>query len=178
MYDLILVIGGTNQGKSYYVKEAIVKNQSLPVFVYDVQNCYGPKSTKPGDIVTNLPIAATGQPRARWYGDSKTFLQYALKKRNTIIVFEEATAFFEGRTSEDMRKVIINKHHHHNTIICMFHSISSVPPRIMQLSYIVILFKTGDEESEVKRKYSKCLDAFIKLRNAPDRSKQTIKNIQ
>lgn len=178
MNDLILIIGGTNQGKSYYTKEAIVKNGSLPVFVYDVQNCYGATSTKPGDIIVNLPIAAEGKKRSRWFGDKKTFLQYALRRRNTLIVCEEATAFFEGRTSEDMRLLIINKHHHKNTIICMFHSIVSVPPRIMQLSDIVVLFKTGDEESDVRRKYSKCLDAFLRLRNKPDRSKEVIKNIQ
>ena len=174
--DLILIIGGTNQGKSYFTKEAIAKNGSLPVFVYDVQNCYGPTSTKPGDIITNLPVHTT-ERRCRWYGNSETFLQHALKRRNTTIVFEEATAFFEGRTSQDMRQLIINKHHHKNTIICMFHSISSVPPRIMQLADIVVLFKTGDEENEVKRKYCKCLAAFLKLRTMPERSRLTIKNV-
>lgn len=175
MNDLILIIAGTNQGKSYLVKEAIVKNGAGNFFVYDVQNCYGERSTKPNDIITNLPIG-TKEKRCRWFGESRTFLSYALKRRHTTIVFEEATAFFEGRTNEDMRLLIINKHHHKNTIICMFHSISSVPPRIMQLADIVIIGKTGDEEKEVQRKYARCADAFMKLRTMPERSKITIKN--
>lgn len=174
MNDLILIIGGTNQGKSYFTKQQIMSDK-IACFVYDVQNCYGAESTKQGDLVLNLPIG-TKQMRCRWYGNREEFLYYAILRKNTTIVVEEATMFFEGKTSEQTRELIINKHHDRNNIIMMFHSISAVPPRIMQLSDIVVLFKTNDEEKEVSRKYAKCLPAFLKLQNMPNRSKIVINN--
>lgn len=175
MNDLIIIIGGTNQGKSYYTKQSI-KDENLPVFVYDVQDCYGAKSTKVGDLILNLPID-TRSKRCRWYGEADDFMQFALLRKNTTIVVEEATIFFEGRTSKATRKLIVDKHHAKNNIIFMFHSISAVPPRIMQMADTIVLFKTGDEEKEVSRKYAKLLPAFLKLRGMADRSKIIIKNI-
>lgn len=175
MNDLIIIIGGTNQGKSYFAKE-MLKDVRIPCFVYDVQNCYGDSSTKTGDLVLNLPIGTT-EKRCRWYGEPAEFIAHAIRRRNSVILVEEATVFFEGRTTELTKRLIIDKHHHKNTIIFMFHSISAVPPRIMQICDKVVLFKTGDEEKEVSRKYAKCLPHYMKLKSAPDRTKIIFSNI-
>ena len=175
MNDLIIIIGGTNQGKSYYAKQ-MIQDERIPCFVYDVQNCYGDTSTKEGDLILGLPIGTTDK-RCRWFGSPNNFLTFAVLRKNTVIMIEEATMFFEGRTSELTRKLIIDKHHYKNTIVFMFHSISAVPPRIMQMADKVVLFKTGDEEKEVSRKYAKCLPHFLKLKGAKDRTKIVFDNI-
>lgn len=176
MNDLIIIIAGTNQGKSYFTKQSL-QNEKVACFVYDVQNCYGPTSTKEGDIILNLPVG-TKEKRCRWFGEPEEFVRLATLRMNTTIVIEESTIFFEGKTAKKTKQMIVDKHHNKNNIIFQFHSISSVPPRIMQLADTIVLFKTGDEEKEVSRKYAKCLPHFLKLKNAPDRSKIIFKNIQ
>lgn len=176
MNDLILVIGGTNQGKSYYIKECI-QSPEVPCFVYDVQNCYGNSSTKEGDLILNLPIGTTDR-RCRWFGNKNEFIQLALLRKNTTIVIEEATIFFEGKTEEATRELIVNKHHDRNNIIFMFHSINAVPPRIAEMADKVVLFKTGDQVKNIERKFASYLPYFNSLKNKPDRTKIIFKNIQ
>lgn len=174
---LIAVIGGTNQGKSYFVKQAI-KDKNKACFVFDVQDGYGATSKKEGDLILNLPIA-THLKRCRFMGGggADAFLQHCHHRRHTNIVIEEATIFFEGRTQQAMRKVIVDKWHNKNTIFILFHSINAVPPRILEMTDIVVLFKTADEPNIIKRKYSKLLPYFEALKTKPDRSKAIIKNI-
>ena len=174
MPELITIIGGTNQGKSYTAKQ-MVRDPKINLLVYDVQNGYGPTSAKPGDIIMNLPLDWRAK-RGRFYGDTAEFLHYANHREKTTILIEEATIFFEGRTYQAMRKLIVDKWHVQNNIIIIFHTINSVPPRILEMTDIVILFKTGDDENTVKSKYRKLLPHMLALRNKPDRTKLIINN--
>lgn len=174
MAELITIIGGTNQGKSYFAKQ-LIKNTKIPCLVYDVQDGYGPSSKKPGDIILDLPLDWKAK-RARFFGDTETFLHYANHRENTTILIEEATIFFEGRTYQAMRKLIVDKWHAKNNIIIIFHTINSVPPRILEMTDTIVLFKTGDDENTVKRKYNKLLPYMLDLRKAPDRTKLIIDN--
>ena len=174
MNDLILIIGGTNQGKSYFAKQSI-QDEKIPCFVYDVQNCYGSTSTKEGDLILNLPIG-TKEKRCRWFGNKNEFIELAILRKHSVILIEEATIFFEGKTQERTRELIVNKHHDKNTIIFMFHSINAVPPRIAEMADKVVLFKTGDEPKNIERKFARFVPYFLKLKNAPDRTKIIFKN--
>lgn len=172
----VIIIAGTNQGKSYYSKQLIL-NEDIPTLVFDVQNCYGPTSTKEGDIIMNLPeYDGTNQIRCRYHGQSERFIQIALLRKFSVIVFEESTIFFEGRMAKDMKHLIVNKWHDQNTIICQFHSIADVPPAFMRKADYIVLFKTGDEFSHVKKKYASLLPHFQKLKGTPDRTQIIIKN--
>lgn len=175
MGKLITVIGGAHQGKSYYTKQQLL-NPDINCFVFDIQNAYGETSTKEGDLILNLPLDYK-EPRARFYGEPSEFIALALKRKNTIIVLEEATAFFEGKTTDYTRRLMIDRYHKGNNIMFQFHSINSVPPRILEMTEIFVLFKTGDDQSNVKRKCAKLLPYFLKLQKMPDRSKLIIKNI-
>lgn len=189
--NLITIIGGANQGKSYFTKQLICdfdskgklkEFQAKPCFVYDYQNTFGDTSTKNGDIVTGLQLirdynGLKNFPRCRFIGMEDIFLTLANCCINRNIVIEEATIFFEGRTSKAMRKLMVDRYHSKNNIIIMFHSINAVNPRILEMSNFIVLFKTGDTELIIKRKYAILLNAFLKLRGKPDRTKEIIKII-
>ena len=174
MAELITIIGGTNQGKSYFAKQ-IIKNPKIACLVYDVQDGYGPTSKKEGDIILNLPLDWKAK-RGRFYGDTHEFLHFANHRENTTIVIEEATIFFEGKTFQAMRKLIVDKWHAKNNIIILFHTINSVPPRILEMTDTVVLFKTADDENTIGRKYRKLLPHMLSLRDKPDRTKLVIDN--
>jgi hypothetical protein len=179
--QLICIIGGANQGKSYFTKELIM-DKKIPCFVYDYQDCFGDTSTKKGDLITNLVLINDAKElheckRARYYGDHNTFISLSHNVRGRNIVIEEATIFLEGKTFLGMRKLMVDRYHHKNNIIIMFHSINAVPPRILEMSNTCVLFKTGDAERIIKNKYAKLLPYFQELQGTPDRSKKIIKMI-
>lgn len=161
---LILVIGMTGQGKSHFTKEYIKPPRNC--FVFDINNEYPDLS-----IDVNAPRAK------QTFIDEKLFIKNCLRKRNTVCVFEEATGFFEGKTSDELRRLIVNKRHTGNVYILLFHSISSVPPRLMQFTNFVVLFKTGDEPYQVEKKFPSLYSYYMKLRTMPHQSKFTIKTI-
>jgi hypothetical protein len=153
----IVLIGHTGTGKSEIVKNLIRGN----CFVNDIQNEYGSRTKYPNQTPVNLTTDVT-KPRSRYvFGNPKMFIKIALKKRNTVVVFEDATGFLEGRLSDDLRTLITNKMFTKNTYVFVFHSILSVPPKVIQMSDIVILFHTNDEYEHVKRKYGSLYPKFV-----------------
>lgn len=138
-----IVIGGTGSGKSTFIKKMIADDKSA--IIYDINNEYYDDSILP---------------------DIKTFTTLACEQRNTTIVFEEATIFFNSITqNEKLKDLLVRKRHTGNRIYLVFHSIRSVPPYIFNLVNYVFLFRTADDESLVKSKYSLLLNHLRKLRN-------------
>lgn len=159
---VITVIGGAKQGKTPFIKKYC---ESSKLLVFDVQNEYGLKTKYTGQTPYNLSIE-NKLSRSRVIDlDLNKFIEICKTKKNTICVFEEATMFFQGMTGETMRKLIFSKAHSGNVYILVFHSINSVPPRIMESTDYVILFKTNDEIKTVERKYNKLLKPFLELQN-------------
>lgn len=168
----ILVIGMTGEGKSPWIRNYIHGRNCL---VFDIQNEYGNRTKYKGQSPVGLSTN-TSLPRSRYIGtDISEFLDIVALKKNTVCVFEEATVFFEGRTNDKTRSIMINKMHTGNVYIFVFHSISAVPPRIMQLCDYIVLFKTNDEPYQVERKYPTVAGAYNELRSKEKGSKQIIK---
>jgi len=159
---LITVIGGTGQGKSPFIHEYI---KGRNCFVFDVQNEYGQRTKYPGQIALGLSDNIKNNRSRLCELDETKFINICAAKRNTVCVFEEAMGFFEGRTAKPLRRLMLSKVHTQNVYIFVFHSISSVPPRLMQMTDYIVLFKTGDELHEVERKFPKLKDAFNTLAN-------------
>lgn len=160
MYN-ILVIGMTGEGKSTFVKNYINGRNCC---VFDVQNEY-------------LDLSATDKNALRYRNTScniKSFIADVDRRRNTVCVYEEATGFFQGAMSESVRRQMISKRHTGNVNIFIFHSIASVPPRIMQLTNFVVLHKTGDEPYQVENKYPSVYGAYLRLVKAPKYSYEII----
>src|SRR5690349_10097083 len=110
-------------GKSPWIRELINERRC---FVFDIQNEYGRQTKYPGQVPVNLSDNINAE-RARYTGtDVKTFLQLCERKRGSIIVFEEATAFFRGRISDLTMRHLINRYHTRNVSVFVFHSINRV----------------------------------------------------
>jgi hypothetical protein len=171
---LITIIGATGQGKSPFIRQYI---KGKNCFVYDIQNEYGLQTKYAGQVPVNLSNSIDAR-RARYTGaDPFEFIELCDRKRSTILVFEDATTFFEGKIAASMRKIIFSKAHTKNIILLVFHSINSVPPRILEASDYIVLFKTLDTKLKVKYKNDFLLPAWYKLQKMPAGSNLKIKMI-
>jgi hypothetical protein len=165
--NLYIIIGAPGEGKTPFCKKMIGGGDSgvapRRCLVFDINNEYGPRAKYSGQAPFNLSTN-TRDFRSRYVGDDiEVFLRLAMSKQDTVVVMEEATAFFEGKTSKTTRRLIINRYHTRNVYLFLFHSINSVPPRIMEIANYVVLFRTNDERDTVYRKYSRLGPAFGEL---------------
>lgn len=157
MSNLILYIAHTGQGKTTLVKKTIDAGKKKS-YVFDVNNEY-----EKHDRVID--------------GDFKNFLSECMKKTDHNLIFEDATGYLNGRTADDVRKLIVAKRHKRNNILMLFHSISAVPPFIFQLANYIVLFKTADELNTVKSKKEILVKPFLKLQQQPKYSRIFVKSI-
>jgi hypothetical protein len=170
---LILIIGGTGQGKSPFIKSYC---DGKNVFVFDVQNEYGSKTKYKNEKPYNLSTSDSNRQRFI-IADELAFIKKCQSKTKTICVFEESTMFFQGAINKEMRKLIFSKAHSGNVYILVFHSINSVPPRIMEATDYVVLFKTADENKTVEKKFPRLLNSFNLLKKKKSGEYLIIKNL-
>lgn len=165
MAELYIVCGAPGMGKSPFVRKLI---EGRACFIFDIANEYGTRVKYPGQQPIGL-TNNTNEIRSRYIGvDVNQFVKLAGQKRKTIVVFEEATGFFRGMVQQDTVRLIIGRFHSQNTYVFIFHSINSIPPRIMEIATITVLFKTLDESHKVATKYSRLLEAYTYLQTKPN----------
>lgn len=156
--NLILIIGGTGQGKSTFVNKNLLKNDikknqfnkdvfclssnSRPQYIFDINNEY---------ILPDDSQIRTHMRNVRC--DDKTFIRNCAQIRNTNIVFEDASGFLRGKQSKEMARLIVARRHANNNYIILFHSINRVPPELMEYCNYLILFKTGDNLKDIDIKF-------------------------
>lgn len=63
---------------------------------------------------------------------------------DTLIIVEDATRFLEGRVSESIRKFLYDCKQRNNDVVFVFHSLSSVPPKIVTGADYFVIFRTMD----------------------------------
>lgn len=152
MYNIIL-IGDTGYGKSVLAKKLIGDRNC---FVYDVNNEYQDLS------LDKKKQRCRAIPDIDY--DHINFMNDAGKRKNTMILFEEATGFCMANTSKLLRALIANKRHTGNNYIFIFHTINSVPDFILSLYSFIYLFKTEDNYTKVLQKERpKITEAFEKM---------------
>jgi hypothetical protein len=156
-----LIIGAPGMGKSPFVREMIGTDKRCCVF--DIANEYGQRTKYPGMKPLGLSDVP-GAPRFRYTGvDLMKFIDLCSQRRNSICIFEEATGFLQGKLQLKVTQLIINRYHTGNSYVFIFHSINSVPPRIMEMCNTVVLFKTNDEDYTVLNKYRKIHPLYAEL---------------
>lgn len=171
--NLYIVCGAPGMGKSPFIRKLIGTNKRCLVF--DIANEYGGRTKYAGQQAVNLNNN-TNDLRSRYTGsDLSSFIKICERKKDTICVFEEATGFFQGMVGKETTRLIINRYHTGNTYCFIFHSINSIPPRIMEIANYVILFRTNDEAETVYRKYSRLGAAYDHLQTEQNGTQLNIK---
>lgn len=154
MLDLVnpynaIIVGFTGAGKTTDVKK-LIAHANLPLFAFDVNGDFGQYPPPQKD----------------------DFLKEAVKKKNTFLLFEEATIFFRNTMQvEEILRLMTLKRHTGNKTAFLFHSLRAVPLDIMDYYDFIILKKTGDRATLIKTKYKDdphILKAFEKVNADPN----------
>lgn len=154
-------MGAPGMGKSPFAQAMIAERKCL---VFDINNEYGNRTKYSGQRPINLSTDVR-QVRSRFIGDDITvFTKLVMTKTDTVVIFEESTAFFRGKQKQLTSRMIIGRIHTRNTYVFLFHSINRVPPELMEIADIAVLFKTNDEEKTVIRKYNRLYEPYMALR--------------
>lgn len=127
MSKAIIIVGGTGCGKTHFTKGIIKKYHKDALHIFDVNNEYSDFTTRP------------------FNPDIDEFLEDAYNMKGALILVEDATAFLSNRGRSDLlTKIMVAKRHTKNTIILLFHSFRAIPKYIIDLSNVVVIFKTND----------------------------------
>lgn len=165
-------MGAPGMGKSPFAQKMI---EGRRCFVFDINNEYGTKTKYAGQTPINLSTNVR-DVRSRYVGwDVKQFSELAMQKLNTVILFEEATAFFRGKQAQLTSRIMIGRRHTKNVLVFLFHSINRVPPELMEMADIAVLFPTNDQPKTISRKYEMLIPHYEELRGKPSGTKIIIK---
>lgn len=145
-----LIVGSTNTGKSTFLRAKLKKvGNRESIIIYDVNNEHS-------DL---YPYK---------FMDFETFMRKLTKVRNAVIAIEEATIFFNNRsTSDELTKLLVSKRHANNYIFLCFHSLRSVPRFVYDLCNYITLFKTNDSPEVVEQKFkdARINDMLIRIKS-------------
>jgi hypothetical protein len=138
-----LNVGKTKTGKTTFTKGLILDAiDNRPVFVYDVNNEY--KAFYNDEFVKK-----------------EEFMLKVKNVKNSFIVFEEATIFFNNKACDEiLQEMLVRKRHTKNIIYMNFHSFRAVPNYVFDLVDYITIFKTNDSPKRVAEKYKD--DRFLK----------------
>jgi adenylate kinase family enzyme len=160
---LYLIIGETGSGKSSLAKHIWKKSNSA--VVYDFQNEYEGRVYNRNDLRGKFKVLPTTHEPDLIFDLDKVVSGYTF-------ILEECTGLFAtGKVPEAYVKRILSKRHTKNNWILIFHSIQDVPPRFFRFADVVILFRTGDFEKDVRNKVPQYLEHYHALQKATEKVK-------
>lgn len=145
-----IVVGATGMGKTTWLKNMLRTVHPENLFLYDVNAEY--------TELYNAPLP-----------DFDKFSDEAKHKRESVIVFEEATIFLNNRGSNvSLIDVLVRKRHTKNIVFLVFHSFRAVPKYIIDLCNYMVIHKTNDTVDLVARyKNDTITKAFSEILAAP-----------
>jgi hypothetical protein len=154
----IIIVGNTGRGKTSAAMDTLYKaiEENREIFVYDPNADFLEFYQKP-------------------FTDEETFLKSVKNKKNSFILFEEATIFFSNKGNDrNLRSLLVRKRHQNNTIVLLFHSLRSIPIYVFELTNYLVLYKTADNENLILKKFEgfpEITESFLKLKKIPDDNK-------
>lgn len=155
-----LVVGSTGTGKTTFVK-SLLKKSKKPLYIYDINNEY--------KEFNNL---------YSFNSDFNNFCEVTENKKDSLIVYEEATIFFSNKGANTLTTgQLVRKRHTNNILVFVFHSLRTVPLHILDLTDYLILHKTGDNINLIERKFdgnSKILKPFYFCLNSKNKHEKKI----
>lgn len=139
---VILIIGKKRAGKTTLASTLIKKLARPNTYIYDINNEY---TTKFG--IPNLYKGKINEIE---------FLKEVQHKKNSMLVFEEASTYFSTHSqAQELKDILARSRHTNNVILLIFHSIAFVPVYIFAFADYVGLFKTNDFRASLDNKIRK-----------------------
>ena len=150
MPKLFLFIGATGTGKTTLIQSKLNLTPKRAKYIFDIQAQYKNYDN------TN-------------YGNFKNYISHIENVHNSCIVVEEATAFLgHYSVSEKFIEIILSKRHRNNLFFLCFHSLRSVPIKILDFTDYIFLKKTKENPTLIYNKfkdYPEIFTAFENVRN-------------
>ena len=161
----IIICGIMGEGKTYTITKILQKNKGRGIFLFD----YGNDSSYD---VLNLSNNLDDDRCRQTDMNEATFMDRAVNRYNTDIVFEEATVFMQGKAQRRVKELLVRSspHHQNNRIFWIFHDISSITRDVIRKSQLMILFKTNDTPEDVIKKDRRLLKYFTAVKEMPKRN--------
>lgn len=164
----IVIIGVMGAGKTTYTKTLLKKIPKEKIICYDIYGEY--KDTSISFSADKYSI--------------EQFSQVVSTVKNKVILYEDATLFFNNRSSgKSLQKLIsmfVKCRHNNNFLILLYHSIHTIPLNVFSLVQYICLLKTKDNIAYIEKKYSEFpeLINFAKLlKTEPPYAHHLIKNL-
>ena len=153
-----LVIADQDRGKSYFIKNEILKKfHSRKNFIYDVNLEYL-------DFKNEIPLN-------RFVSKDEFLNTIPLTTHppsSANVIFEESTGFFSraGVTESSLMLHIYRRFHSKNINVFVFHGLEFVPLDILPSIDFIVLFRTSDNPTKIEKKftnYPKILNAYFDI---------------
>lgn len=181
---VILIAGTRGTGKTDFVKDLIFSQSKnfpkcLVVDTFDSSVWHNLATHKhPQHISNKVPeLSIKNFPRwksgtARMFSSDTKTIMSAIQKyaRNSFIVFEDATKYIGSVLTDDMKMFVLDSKQKNLDLVFIFHSLASIPPALVRVSDILVLFKTNEGKvSETKYPWGEIPEMMEKLKNDPNR---------
>lgn len=165
-----IIVKSQDRGGSYYIKNTLLPRISVngrQNYIYDINLEYLNFENKLNDLFDELP-------------DITEFINCVPMSTNSFcnVVFEEATGFFSvsGSSQKILMRHITRKFHTKNFNIFIFHSLLSVPVDILRHIDFIVLFRVGDDEEEVYKKFKAYPNLLSAFKDVQEKTKDTFFN--
>lgn len=149
-----IIVGATGEGKTTLLKHLLKhsKVHESRLKIYDVNAEWFPDEPLP---------------------DIDEFLNSVWQLKDRVIIFEDATGFFDARSNnKKMVRMLIGKRHARNCIILLFHSVRSIPYYIYDKCNFAFVLRTNDNDSLVESRHPLLFDAYKKVNYDSSNAKQ------
>lgn len=186
---VILIVGNRGTGKTDFVKNLIHSQmQTFPkqliVDTFDSDVWHNLQTwNNPQGFNIEIPVIQ-GKDLGRWRKGIARMFSAEIKPmlaqiqegaKNTFLVFEDATKYVGSRLTDDMRKFVLDSKQKNLDIVFIFHSLASIPPELVRVSDILVLFKTNEGKvSETKYPWGEIPKMMELLRKSVDKYKNLV----
>lgn len=90
--------------------------------------------------------------------------------KNTFIVFEDSTKYIGSRLTDETKKFVLDSKQKNLDLVFIFHSLSQIPPDLVRVADILVLFKTNEGKiSTTKYPWAEIPEMMKKLKASPNR---------
>jgi predicted AAA+ superfamily ATPase len=164
---VIIISGKRGTGKTTYLLK-LIENEKKKVLVLDTINH---PAYKAFDIISPKLLPAWKQGKKRLLIDSEYLIFSDVEQHltNCFLVFEDATKYVNGNLNNDIKKIFVDSKQKNIDCVIMTHSLAMIPPNVLRLADILVLFKTQENIIVSKNKipnYEAVEKAFHAVQNS------------